>query len=155
MNFKFWIESETGLTTGNLETFPNPVNRSGDTPASDEVKRTGLQPQVDAQSTKTKANKEQDAMLAIDSEIEHMTNNLPADDEGTPKVNKFKELWDQLRQTWEKVKMSEEKPEDDKGEGLGNAKDDKFTQMMQQFPNMKPMSPESQGLGGPGVFGLS
>ncbi len=150
MNFKIWIENEASLGNGIPEIMPN---RGSEAPASDEVKRTGLQPQVDAPNSR--ADKEKDAVTAVDSEIEHMDNNLPEEDEGTPKINQFKQLWKQLRQHWDQIKMSEEPPPEDEETGLGNAQDAKLTQTMQQFPNMMPMSPQSQGQGGPGTFGLS
>ena len=156
MGFRTWIEEqEASMGSGSPEMMPQPpmINKGSDTPASDEVKRTGLQPQVDQPNNKS--SKEQDALLAIDSEIEHMDTNLPDEEEGTPKVNNFKKLWDELKQKWEKVKMdSPDEPAQDE-DGLGHAKDDKFTKKMQQFPNMMPASPESQSQGGPGVFGLS
>lgn len=154
-NFKIWMENEASMGAAMPEMQPPIVNRGSDTPASDEVKRTGLQPQVDAQDIKTKAKKEQDAMLAIDSDIEHMDNNLPEEDKETPKVNKFKKLWDELKQKWDQVKMSDEEPEDDQsGQGLGNFQDKKYTGMMQDHPNMMPVG-QDQGPHGPGIFGQS
>lgn len=153
MKFRTWVE-EGSLGSGTPEMLPPQfVNKGSDTPASDEVKRTGLQPQVDAPNSK--ADKEKDAVSAVDSEIAHFDNGIPEEDDDTPKINQFKQLWDQLKEKWEQIKMSEKQPEEDQETGLGNAKNDKFTQTMRQFPNMMPMSPQSQDQGGPGTFGLS
>ena len=152
MKFKTWVESEGSLGSGTPEMMSPPINNGSETPASDEVKRTGLQPQVDAHS---QADKEKDSVSAVDSEIAHLDNSLPETDDDTPKMNQFKQLWDQLKQKWEKIKMNQEQPEENQETGLGNAKNDKFTQTMRQFPNMMPMSPQSPGQGGPGTFGLS
>jgi len=102
MNFKNWVEQEASLGGRFPEIGPLPVNRGSDTPASDGVKRTGLQPQVDAQELNTKSHKEQDNVLAIDSGMEHMDTALPdGDDTDTPKINRFKKLWDELKEKWE------------------------------------------------------
>lgn len=152
MKFKTWVEQEATMGTPEMMP-PQPINKGNETPASDEVKRTGLQPQVDAPNSK--ADKEKDSVSAVDSEISHMDNSLPDGSEDTPKINKFKQLWDQLKQSWEMIKTGEEEQEPDEEDGLGHAKDDRFTQTMRQFPNMMPMSPETQGQNGPGTFGLS
>jgi len=155
MNFKTWIENEASLGSGTPEMGAMPmVNRGSETPASDAVKQTGLQPQVDAKELKTKSHKEQDAMLAIDSEIEHMDMQIPAgDDSETPKLNQFKQLWDALKTAWEDIKMSDNTPGAEEG-GLGtNMGDPKYLAMMQQHPNMVPASGQGQGPHGPGTFG--
>lgn len=141
-NFKIWMESEPSLGAG----VPEMQDRGSDTPASDEVKRTNLQPQVDAQEPE--AAREQDQIAAIDSDIEHLEEKLPH--ESGPKINQFRKLWDNLKQKWDKIKMDQEvHPEE---QGLGDsAGDPKFLKAMQQFPNMMPISNQHGG----GIFGAS
>lgn len=129
------------------------VNRGSDTPASDPVKQTGLQPQVDSQNIKTKTHKEQDKISALDSGIEHLDMQLPdGDDADTPKLNKFKELWNDLKAAWEDIKMGDSPMPGESG-GLGTETGpQQFLQMMQQNPNMAP-APGSQGPNGPGMMG--
>lgn len=152
MNFKIWIEEDEGsLGASSPEMAPPMVNKDANAPASDEVKRTGLQPQVDAQSDM--GNGEDDSILSIDSEIEHMDNNIKSSDGEV--VNQFKQMWDQLKQQWEKIKMSKESPQDTltPSDGFGDAADPKYSQTMQQHPNMVPAA--GQGPHGPGIFGQS
>ena len=138
MSFKNWVEDMEGGSMGSQMPEMMPPVRGSNTPASDQVRQTGLQPQVDAQEIETKSKREQDAMLAIDSEIEHLDNNLPdGDDSETPKLNQFKQMWDQLKSAWDEIKMSDNDPghQDD---ALGDAEDRDYTDMMQQHPNMVP-----------------
>jgi hypothetical protein len=148
MNFKIWIEEEASLNGRFPEIGPLPVNRGSETPASDEVKRTNLQPQVDAQEPKSA---ESDQISAIDSGLEHMDSTLPdGDDADLPKTNKFKSMWKQLRDEWERIKMSDDVAAEK--DGLGTAQDDEYSTMMQQHPNMVPVGTD-QGPHGPGTFG--
>lgn len=150
MKFRQWCESEfeSGLGTGTPEM--SQVNRGSDTPGSDEVKRRGLQPQVDTEDVDEKADN-QDQLGAIDSGIEHLSAAIPRDT-NNPKVNKFKELLDMLRNQWDKVKMQKSDAEPE--QGLGQAEDPKYTDTMRQFPNMVPVQDYS-GPHGPGIFGQS
>lgn len=130
MKFKTWIE-DAGLASNDPVTM-FPTNKGSDTPASDEVKRTGLQPQVDAQNIKTKAKKDQDKIMAIDASIERLDKELPQgeSEEDEYRFNKFKWLWKKFREKWEEIKMK-----DEEGEDLTSAPDN----YMQQNPNMSPM----------------
>lgn len=140
--FQTWrVIRENSVNAG----FPEIMQKGGDTPASDEVKRTNLQPQVDAQELQTKGKKEQDRILAIDGELERIDANLPSDDEDSDKVNEFKKLWDKMKKKWDAIKMSDDKTQveepEDKG-GLGsNMGDPNYLQTMQQHPNMVPVGP--------------
>ena len=150
MKFKNWIEQEASLNGRFPEIGPLPANKGSETPASDEVKRTTLQPQVDAQEPKSA---ESDQVLAIDSEIEHMDSGLPdGDDADTPKTNQFKTLWKKFRDEWEQIKMSDDVASE--RDGLGTAQDYEYTNMMRQHPNMVPVGTD-QGPHGPGIFGQS
>jgi len=154
-NFKQWMEDEASLGAASPEMAPPMVNENTGTTASDEVKRTNLQPQVDSQEIETKSKKEQDRILAIDSDIEHMDMGLPdGDDADTPKINKFKQMWDDLKQNWDQIKMADEIPDDGEDEGLGNdGGDEEYLKMMQQHPNMVPQTGQNQQQQGPGTFG--
>lgn len=155
-NFKNWMEDEASLGSASPEMAPPMVNKGINATASDEVKRTNLQPQVDSQEIETKSKKEQDRILAIDSDIEHMDMALPdGDDAETPKINKFKQMWDELKEKWDMIKMSDEIPDDGSEDtGLGSEEgDEEYKQMMQRFPNMVPVSGQNQQQHGPGTFG--
>lgn len=147
MIFKKWLENEfSGVS------FPN---RGSDTPASDEVKRTGLQPQVDAQEIETKQKKSQDKILAIDSQMKHFEVDIPSgDEESDPKVAKFKSLWDKFKKKWDEIKMKDDNKEDESGQdGLGGTLgNSNFVNSMQQNPNLTPNNVSQLGVG-PGNFG--
>ena len=82
-----------------------------------------------------------------------MDTSLPdGDDADTPKTNKFKSLWKQFRDEWERIKMSDDVAAEK--DGLGQAQDDEYSNMMQQHPNMVPVGTD-QGPNGPGIFGQS
>ena len=140
MNFRSWSESDAGLGV-----MPFSANRGSGTPASDEVKRTGLQPQVDSHEIQTSQKDETDKVLAIDAKIKGFENEIPEGDAtNNPKVNKFKKLWEKLKEKWEQVKSEEDEdsphnPED----GLGsNPGDENLIRKMQQNPNMAMTGPD-------------
>ena len=154
MKFKIWVEEEAASMGAMIPELKPGGNRESGAPASDQVKQTGLQPQVDAQEISTKSKREQDAILAIDSDIEHMSTNLPqGDDNDTPKINKFKEMWEEMKEIWDQIKMSDDLGQQD--DALGDAEDRDYTDMMQDHPNMVPASGDEQGPHGPGTFGDS
>ena len=152
MSFKNYLENEGSLGAAMPEMSPPMVNKGTGTTASDEVKRTNMQPQVDAQELTAKIDKDHDGVLAIDSEIEHMDNSLPKGDNDTHKINQFRTMWDQLKTQWDSIKTSDNQPATN-GDGLGITQgSDTYRNMMQQNPNMVPM-PDTQQLQGPGTFG--
>ena len=136
MRFRLWLEDDMEPT-----------------PASAEVKRTNLQPQVDAQEIDTPAKRDDDKVLAIDASVERFDSEIPAGDSDDPKVNKFKELWSKLKEKWESIKVSDFSGVDDE-EALGNNMGDKqqLDQLM-QHKNMVPQPPQMPA--GPGTFGMS
>lgn len=154
MRFVIWMEEEASLGSN----IPNmlaslPSNRSSSTPASDEVKRTGLQPQVDSQEIHTKEKSEQDKLLAVDASIERFDKEIPhGSDSESPKLNKFKEIWNNLKEKWNEIKMSDDE-ENNSGSGLGDVSDDKYTNVMRQHPNMMP--PQSSVASSLGSFGMT
>ena len=104
MRFRSWLENETGLNA----VFPeilSPINRGSDTPASAEVKRTGLQPQVNSNEIHTAQKEEQDKIQAIDGAIERADSEFPGDLEGNEKLSEFKKMWKAMKQHWAKLKM--------------------------------------------------
>ena len=122
------------------------------TPASAEVKRTNLQPQVDAQEIDTPAKRDDDKTLAIDASIQRLDMEIPDGDSKDPKINKFKELWNHLKEKWQELKTMP--PEEGDAEALGNNMGDKkYLAQMMQHKNMVPASPEMPS--GPGTFGVS
>jgi hypothetical protein len=144
------MESEAALGSNmSYLATPSMDNRGSDTPASDEVKRTGLQPQVDSQEIGTKAKKDQDKIMAIDATIQRFDNELPKgeSEEDGPKFNKFKWLWDKFKKKWEEIKVRDESPVPGEDNGLASTLPDKnYIDTMQQHPNMVPEVP-NQGPG--------
>jgi hypothetical protein len=139
MRFKMWIEGEAPLGANMPDMLASvDPNRGSDTPASAEVKRTGLQPQVDAQEIQTKEKVGHDKLMAIDANIERFDKELPGDDDGEAgsKINKFKTYWNELKEKWDKVKMGQDDATDDSG--LGDQHDGEYEQMMRDHPNMVP-----------------
>lgn len=145
MNFKIWIENEASLGAASPEMAPPAVNNDTSTPASDEVRRTGLQPQVDAEDPKAD---DPDAVLAIDSKLEDLEKDIPED--GGEKIHNFKKLWDKFKEKWDRIKMNDTLP-DPSRQGFGDAKNPGYEQMMRSHPNMAPA--QDQGPHGPGIFG--
>ena len=149
MNFRTWIETEAGLNSG----FPSMQinNRGSSTPASDEVRRTGLQPQVDSHEIHTSEKDEQDKIQAIDGALKRADSEIPQGKE-YGKLGKFKKLWDLLKSKWEDLKI-EKPPEGLKTSGLGSAKgDEEMMQFMQQNPNSNMSGIESVPSPQPGMF---
>lgn len=146
MKFKIWFETDApGIPM---------INKGSDTPASDEVKRTGLQPQVDAQEIETKQKKSQDKVLAIDGQMKRFEVDIPQGDEGDEKVNKFKKLWEKFKKKWDEIKMKDDQIEDEGGldNGLADTSgDSNFVNSMQQHPNMVPPN-DNQMPAGPGNY---
>lgn len=147
MNFKTWVEDQE-MSLGGMS--PELMtNRGSNTPASDEVKRTNMQPQVDAQEPKLA--KDVDQVSAIDAGIEHLDNAVPQETQQGSKSNEFKKMWTRFKQKWDKVKMNKETPPQEE-EGLGSATGDpRYLKAMQQHPNMTPSS--NYQIHGPGTFG--
>lgn len=150
------MEAEAGMGSNMPDMLASiSPNRGSDTPASAEVKRTGLQPQVGAQEIHTKQKDRQDKIQAIDSAVQHFDKDLPGNEDGDEdsKINKFKKLWGDLKQKWEDLKMDQDDEGDDSG-GLGDDNgDEKYTSTMRQNPNMVPAPQQMPA--GPGVFGAS
>ena len=134
--------------------FPNLANPmdNGDAPASGEVQRTGLQPQVDAQDIKTKSKAESDKIGALDAQMERITDIISnVDDEQGPKLVQFKQMWNQLMDAWETIKFGDDGAADD-GSGLGThtPNDNLINNMKQNQP-----LPQDNVPNGPGTFGNS
>ena len=151
MNFRTWYKTENSLFSPMV---PN-INRGSNTPASDEVKRTGLQPQVNAEEIHTPQKEVQKQLKDIDSMIKNADRDLPAGKQEDPKLNKFCNLWEKFKKKWEKIKNSTEEINNVSGVGLGSETgDQRMIAMMRQRPNMTPENPNNFPQG-PGIFGQS
>jgi hypothetical protein len=144
MRFRSWLENETGLNA----VFPeilSPINRGSDTPASAEVKRTGLQPQVNSNEIHTAQKEEQDKIQAIDGAIERADSEFPGDLEGNEKLSEFKKMWKAMKQHWAKLKMQTNNTDDMQEvptNGLASSMgDEQLLQNMQGNPNIVPNAP--------------
>jgi hypothetical protein len=151
MRFRSWMEQDAGLGAATPEMM---TNRGSDTPASDAVKRTGLQPQVDAQEIETKQKKDQDRLLAIDAAIQRVDKDFPQGKEDSPKINKFRKLWEKLKEKWDEIKVADDEAREPGDNGLAQTSPhSNFMTAMQQSPNMAPTQPQFPA--GPGSFGMS
>lgn len=144
MRFRSWLENETGLNAVFPEVLP-PINRGSDTPASAEVKRTGLQPQVNSNEIHTAQKEEQDKIQAIDGAIERADSEFPGDLEDNEKLSEFKRMWKAMKQHWANLKMQtnsaadmQEVPTNGLASSMG---DEQLLQNMQGNPNIVPNTP--------------
>lgn len=152
MEFKKWVEQESSLGSAEPEMAPPAVNNDK-APASAEVTRTGMQPQVGAK-TPTEAATE-DKIASIDDKIEDMDYDLDLPDEDdSEKINKFKNLWNKFKERWGSIKNSEETP-DPTTQGFGDMNAKEYEDMMRSNPNMTRAAQYDQGPHGPGTFGES
>jgi hypothetical protein len=147
MSFKTWIE-EQEMSLGGMS--PElMMNRGSETPASDEVKRTNMQPQVDAEEPKSA--KDADRISAIDAGLEHLDSILPNKSEAGTKTRQFRKIWSDLKKKWDHIKMKNDIPSQE-DTGLGNTiGNTRYIQSMQQHPNMVPSN--AHQISGPGIFG--
>ena len=109
-NFINWLKKEGFESSANF-------GMGNNTPGSYEVKRTGLQPQVDAQDIKTNSRLEQDMIMGIDSHLERVNEILADVDDRLPKISQFKKSWNQLMHQWQKMKIGDHNTPES---GLGN-----------------------------------
>lgn len=95
MRFKLWVENEYESQMAN------------NTPASAEVIKTGLQPQVDSKEIKTRQKEENDKMMAIDSHMQRIATILPSInsmDHESEKLEKIGNFVKEMLRSWEKLK---------------------------------------------------
>ncbi|MGZ7281804.1 hypothetical protein ACXWQV_09660, partial [Streptococcus pyogenes] len=77
------------------------------------------------------------------------------DEESSPKVVKFKSLWEKFKKKWDEIKMKDDHKENEGGQdnGLANTLgNSNFVNSMQQRPNMVPPN-DNQLPAGPGNYG--
>jgi hypothetical protein len=138
MNFITWLKKENSLNFGFPELITQ-INRGSESPASAEVKRTGLQPQVGSEAISTPNKEESERLDALEKNIDNIEK-IIAGDENSEKINKFKNTWEKFRKKWEKTKKAEAIPlgmSQVASNGLGsNIGDEKVVNYMQQNPNV-------------------
>lgn len=102
MRFKTWLENDIlDITKAQTQA-----------PASAEVIKTGLQPQVDAKEIQTKQKGDHDKMMAIDGHVKRMAS--ASDGLDQKKVKKFIK---KVEDGWEKLMAGDEEQEDAGGLG--------------------------------------
>lgn len=142
-----------GAGTPEMQGQPQSGLKHTPTPASAQVQRTNLQPQVDAKPSDTMAGAENDAIGALDAQLRQFDNALPPESEKTPRVNNFRLLWQQLKAQWEQIKTQDMEGQMGGQQALGNdGGDQRQRNAMQTHPNMVPTGPNQPGEG-PGTFG--
>lgn len=97
MKFNLWVENN-GL--GSLPTYAPAA-----TTASDKVKQTGLQPQVNSHEIYTKEKEDSESIVAIDKKLERLEGEIPKI--VGPKTKKFNKLWKKFKERWEEIKEEE------------------------------------------------
>ena len=86
MRFKFWVENDQA-------------------PASAEVIRSGLQPQVDSQEIKTQQKDDSDKIMAIDSHLQRIAAILPSlKTNESGKMEKVAQFIRETMRTWNQIK---------------------------------------------------
>ena len=147
MSFRRWLEAQEVSLGGEPPQIM--ADRGSETVGSDEVKRTNLQPQVDAEEQPAVQNSDQ--ISAIDAEIEQLDSALPQDDKPNDKISDFRKLWNQLKKKWDYLKTKKEPPSRESGLGTTMG-DSAYRKMMHNHPNMIPFS-KNNVPHGPGIFG--
>jgi hypothetical protein len=134
MRFRTWILKENSLNA-NFPEVLSQVNKADSVPASAEVVRTGLQPQVQSNEIPTAAKDEQDQIQAIDAAIQNVESKI--NNNGGEKINDFKKIWKKLKEKWEHIKLNKKddlERVDINGLG-GTSGDEELSRFMQQNPN--------------------
>lgn len=134
MRFKMWLEDEIS-SQAMLQA-----------PASSEVIRTGLQPQVDAKEIKTKQKEEHEKMMAIDGHIQRIKNVA----DGFPKKSEFKKIkdfCDRIIKQWDQIKAGDEE------EQSAGGFEAPHPQQIDYMKRNQPL-PENPRPAGPGTFGI-
>ena len=149
MRFISWLENENGLNSILPEILN--TNNVSDNPASAEVKRTGLQPQVNSNEIQTAQKEEQEKIQAIDSAIERADSEMPKDLEGNKKLSEFKEMWKTMKRNWINLKINNNNDLGMKNihtNGLASSMgDEKMLKYMQANPNIVPNGPNQSPTG--------
>lgn len=138
MSFKIWLENEIDGQPSGME------------PPSGEVKRTGLQPQVDAQEIKTKEKEETDKLMAIDGHMQRIQTVIDGlDVNHSDKLRALKKFGQGMLDDWDRFKTQGDTNElGDMGLGEFNPSPNKVRWMMDNQP-----LPEDPRISGPGTFG--
>jgi hypothetical protein len=105
MRFRTWIESD--YRTQQMDAFP----------ASAEVIRSGLQPQVDSEEIDTDEKAENDKIGAIDAGMQRLVSMVDGMDVRTAKMKKIKELLKDFDAKWSRIAATTPPREED---GLGS-----------------------------------
>jgi hypothetical protein len=140
MSFRIWLENEID---GKMD---------GLAPASAEVRKTGLQPQVDAQEIRTKQKDENDKLMAVDGHMQRIQAVIDGlDVSQSPKLQALKQFCQDTLDRWSQFKTRKEPGEEgDMGLGEFNPSQKRVQWMMDNQP-----LPEDPRMAGPGIFGNS
>jgi hypothetical protein len=95
MRFKNWLEND--INTKRMDAFP----------ASAEVIRTGLQPQVGSEDITTDQKEENDRLMALDAQIERLRHLATQADHPSEKLKKAYELCNRFVDEWDQLKRQD------------------------------------------------
>lgn len=135
MSFKIWLENDLALANA--------------APASGEVIRTGLQPQVGSHEIHTDQKAGHDKMMALDGHIQRVQQVGDSIQRGTPQLDDIKAFCKKVAHEWELLKTGV-KPDIHDKDGLGS-----YSPNPRQVNFMKDNQPlpEAPRATGPGTFG--
>jgi hypothetical protein len=126
-NFRMWLNENKDTV------FPDLLQKADQAPASAEVIKTGLQPQVDAQEITAKDQEDQDKIMAVDSHVKRISTVLD-NSEKSDRLKQVAKVWKNFLKDWEQIKMGDQ-PASDRpiGNGLGDVHaSDKYLDYLKQ-----------------------
>jgi hypothetical protein len=128
MKFKTWVENEID-------------GRSADMmPASAEVIKTGLQPQVDSKEISTRQKEEHDKLMALDGHfqrIETIIPNLKTPD--SPKLKQIESFCKAVLAKWEEIKRADDQGGDIQHSSANDPDPARVAWMKQNQPPPEPL----------------
>ena len=95
MEFRTWIENEIDGKAADMA------------PASSEVIKTGLQPQVDAKDIKTRQKDEHDKLMALDGHFQRIATIIPSLTGDSDKLKTIARFCKKVMAKWEELKSDD------------------------------------------------
>lgn len=121
-----------------LKWVENSLDDQMQSPASAEVIRTGLQPQVDAPNAGKDSEKHHDEIMALDSQIQRIKEIVRRMEGQSEIVNQIKDLIDDFTSGWEEIVHGAEERQISKGLGDSHGEDDQVDYMKDNQPLPEP-----------------
>lgn len=103
-SIEYMYQNIGGKTIDNYMKFKQWVENEINTPASAEVIRSGLQPQVDAEEIHTSQKDDLDKIMAIDSHLQRVKESIRGMSTKSPKLRELKDFVVKMLAEWETFK---------------------------------------------------